>query len=354
MLKRTRTILVIILAISFIIAVPFIILYAKGYSFDFKNKKIVLTGGIFLNSIPKKANVYINNKYTKKRTPCLIKRLIPQEYVIEVKKQGFHSWKKHMKVKPNLVREAKNIMLIPEKLNPEMVKPLSSEFSLNKFLYPDIYQTNLKLKENFSTTTLGYTLSNDYVLYIKKIDRILYKIKLNDFIRNEFSETQINISPLPESEYKIYASAKNIAVLDKNGTLYIFDKPKRKFNVLAKNVKGLEFSEDEEKLLYFTNSEIWVYYLKNGSNFPFLKKGEKQLITRVSKTIKKAIWYPLTNYHIIFKVNGNLKIIELDSDYPRNNINLFSNVEDFSYSKSDKKLYFIKNNILFRIKLNKH
>ena len=351
MRKRIRTILVIILVIFFIIAVPFIILYAKGYSFDFKNKKIVLTGGIFLNSSPKKADVYINNKYTKKRTPCLIKRLIPQEYFIEVKKQGFHSWKKYIKVKPNLVREAKNIILIPKKLNPEIVKSLSPEFSLNEFLYPNIYQLSIKLKENFSTTTLGYLISNDYILYIKKIDRILYKIKLDDFGKNELSE-QINISPLPESEYKIYASSKNIAVLDKNGTLYIFDKSNRKFNALAKNVKGMEFSQDDEKLLYFNDSEIWTYYLKDSSDFPFLKKGEKQLITRLSKKIEKVIWHP-SNYHIIFKVNGNLKITELDSDYPRNTINLFSNVKDFSYNKSDKKLYFIKDNTLFRIKLNK-
>jgi len=49
-------------------------------------KRIVLTGGLYIKSVPKKATVYINDK-PKEETPVFIKRLVPKYYQIKVVKR---------------------------------------------------------------------------------------------------------------------------------------------------------------------------------------------------------------------------------------------------------------------------
>ena len=82
--KQTRRVILCSTILFFILATPIILLYSLGYSFDWQNKKPVLTGGLYLRSIPKKAEVYINGtieKETPVRTGFLFcqSKLYPKE-----------------------------------------------------------------------------------------------------------------------------------------------------------------------------------------------------------------------------------------------------------------------------------
>ena len=61
MTRRTRRIIFFLFLIAFIISAPLITLYAWGYSFDWEEKTIVATGGIYLKSYPSGAEIYIKS-----------------------------------------------------------------------------------------------------------------------------------------------------------------------------------------------------------------------------------------------------------------------------------------------------
>ncbi len=106
---------------------------------------------------------------------------------------------------------------------------------------------------------------------------------------------------------------------------------------------SLQFSNDNKKLLYFSSSEIWVYYLEDIFSQPIKKANEKELITRLSQKIKQAIWYSETDEHIIFVVGQTVKIAELDGRDRRNITDLFKQeVSQIAYGQEDEKLYFVK------------
>lgn len=121
MTKRTRTIIFWVFCFLFILATPLIIFYSQGYRFDWQQKKVLQTGAFYFKTAPVKADIYLNGKF-KKRTSMitgsiLLKNILPKTYTVEIKKEGYHSWKKELEVKERQVTEAKNIILFPENLN---------------------------------------------------------------------------------------------------------------------------------------------------------------------------------------------------------------------------------------------
>jgi hypothetical protein len=328
MTRRIRRFLFWTTTIFFILATPTILLYAWGYSFDWQKKRPVLTGGLYLKSIPKESEVYLNNKL-KGETPAFIKRLLPKDYQVKIVKEGFHPWQKKLKVESKLVTEARNILLIP--------------------LAPVLETVDEKLPENFSLSEFLPQEKSDNIFYIQQPSYILYK---TDQI-GSFQE-QISLAPLPADQpYKIFASLnEKIAVLSENYQLYLLNPETRIFELITKNVQAVQFSNDNKKLLYFTPTEIWVYYLEDIVLQPNKKAGQKELITRLSQRIKQALWYPQANEYIIFTVGQTVKIIELDDRDYRNTHDLFKfAISQIVYHPEDEKLYFVQGEKLLRTSL---
>ncbi|MBI2626160.1 MAG: hypothetical protein HYW69_01030 [Candidatus Nealsonbacteria bacterium] len=123
MTKRSRTILFIISVLLFLSATPSVIFYSQGYRVDFETKKIVKTGGLSFRVLPGKAQVYLNGQLEKSTSmltnSVFIENLLPKTYEIEIKKEGYHPWKKNLEVKEAMVAEAENITLFPQ--NPQFV-----------------------------------------------------------------------------------------------------------------------------------------------------------------------------------------------------------------------------------------
>ncbi|MFH1551483.1 MAG: PEGA domain-containing protein [bacterium] len=320
MTHRARRVFLCATILFFILATPSVLLYAWGYTFDWESKKLVLTGGIYLKSIPKKAKVELDNKITKE-TPVFIKRLLPKYYQIKVSKQGFHSWQKKLKIESKLVTEVKNILLIP--LNPE-IEVINENIPIN-----------FSLKEFLSQKE-----SND-IFYIQIPSYILYKTDKN----NSFQE-QISLTPLPQNQtYEIFASKdKRIAVLSNTNQLYLLNPETKIFELISQDVKGVRFSDNNKKMLYFTDSEIWIHFLQD--------KDSKEMITRISQKIKQAIWYGVTNEHIIFTTDKEMKIIELDNRNEKNTVDILkSNIQEIAYNNEDESIYFIKEKELLKMSL---
>ncbi|MEA2113117.1 MAG: PEGA domain-containing protein [Patescibacteria group bacterium] len=311
----------------FALAAPAILLYSWGYGFDWQKKKTVLTGGFYFESFPKKAEIYVNGKQTKK-TPAFIKRLLPGEYQIKITKDGFHPWQKRLKIDSGLVAEARNILLIP--LNPKI--EIISENLPGNFL----------LDEFLSVQKSNNTFN------IQKQNQILYKTG-----ENNSTKEQISLTPLPVQKYDIIVSSnEKIAVLSENNELYLLNPETRAFDLIDRNVQEIQFSSDNKKMLYFTPNEIWIYYLENILNQPNKKAKGKELLTRLEQKIEKAVWYEKTNRHIIFLTGQNIKIAELDGRDERNITDIIElGVEQIAYNPKNEAILIVKNKKLIQISL---
>lgn len=329
MSRKARKLLLCLAVVFFIAIAPSLLLYACGYSFDWRNKKIVMTGGFYFKSSPKQAEIYLDDEL-KGETPTLIKRILPGEYYVSIQKAGYHPWQKNLRIKSQLVTEARNILLIPQWPATELIESdLPDNFSVEKYL---------SLKNHFSDN-----------FYLSKPDNILYYQNPNNL-----EQKQISRVPLPDGqEYRIFAfSESKIALLSAKKELYLFDPEQNDFQKIAEGVENLQFTGNGQKFLYYAANEIWAYYLEDILVQPNKLKDEKELITRTSQKIKTAVWYPGTNEHIFFTVNGKTKTIELDDRDQRNAIDLFDyEISQITYYPEEEKTYFIKDNKLFKMAL---
>jgi len=118
MIKRTRNIIFSILLIFFLIAAPLTVFYSLGWRFDWESKKIVQTGIFYLKAWPKSSEIYLDGELKDKTDiffgSTLMDNLLPGEYEIEIRKEGYHSWGKTLTINKREATEAKNIILIPK------------------------------------------------------------------------------------------------------------------------------------------------------------------------------------------------------------------------------------------------
>lgn len=88
----------------FCLVTPILVLYARGYKFDFASKKLLKTGSLVAETEPAKAHVELNGKpLPNGQTPATIRFLLPGDYEVAIKKDGYQTWSKRLSVKSQLV-----------------------------------------------------------------------------------------------------------------------------------------------------------------------------------------------------------------------------------------------------------
>lgn len=105
-----RLIITISVALLLVLGTYTAIQFGKGYRPDLKTKEIKGTGLLVATSLPEGAQVFINGKLTTATDDTL--NLPPDEYEIEIKKDGYIPWKKTMQIQAELVTQA-NARLFP-------------------------------------------------------------------------------------------------------------------------------------------------------------------------------------------------------------------------------------------------
>lgn len=354
MTLSTRRIIYVSLIVFFLIVTPLILFYSLGYGFDWQKKKLVLTGGFYLKSSPSGAKIYVNDKANNK-TPRLISRLLPRDYSVKISKDGFHSWEKQLPIVSRIVTEARNIFLVPEKPAINLAETnLSPDFSMNSyFLIPAeakrLEQANLTVKNILMADSSVF--NGDKIFYLQPSDYVLYKSDITGA-----NKEQISLNSLPADIYKIGVSPSQnfVFALGKSNRFYFLDPDEKIFKLIEIGAKNAEFAPDNKKLLYYTDSELWVLYLEKILIQPYKEAGEKELITRFAEKIKSAIWYPEDNEHIIFVVGNTIKITELDGRDKRNTVDLLS-AENFNPDtwNNPQMFYSVKKELLYFIDINK-
>jgi len=112
---KYRRILYLTFITAFFVITPVLVMYTAGYRYNFKKNIIEKTGILYLDSSPDNAQIYINGRF-KDETPTRFTKLLPDEYLVEVVKEGYHSWEKKVKIESNLTTFNQDIVLFKKNL----------------------------------------------------------------------------------------------------------------------------------------------------------------------------------------------------------------------------------------------
>jgi hypothetical protein len=179
--------------------------------------------------------------------------------------------------------------------------------------------TPLFIKEN----VCAYNISGNNIYYLSSDNGIVYRIPANGTDAQPTQITTTSIDLNLNNAYALVAYDDNrIAIREhENGKIWIYNKLSNDeiiFKTLAESgAKGMQFSDDGKKLLFFSDNEISVYFTNAWETQPTREKNTTLQVARFSNTIKNVEW--TKDYeHILFTANGSAKIAELDHRDRRN------------------------------------
>jgi len=160
----------------------------------------------------------------------------------------------------------------------------------------------------------AYDLSSNSIYFLQQ-NNIVYKTGLDGK-----NESQLVLAPIDfsgdEGKTRLIAYDDNRqAIISESGELYVHNNGETTGDSLKKvadGIKSVQFSNDGKKLLYWSDNEINVIYLRKWDVQPRRAENEVQQIVRISSPVKNVFWY--RDYeHIFFSSQNSVKIIELDS-----------------------------------------
>jgi len=128
--------------------------------------------------------------------------------------------------------------------------------------------------------------------------------------------------------------------------LFYFDRDFNIFKEVALDVDFLSLSPNSERLCFWNDSEVWVWFLEEKTSQPAKEIWAKTFLTRISEKIEDFYWW--NNYYLIFKSQSEIKIIETDD---RDQIQIWDLVRfkdpEIYFNQKDKKLYVLSEGDFF-------
>lgn len=341
---------------------------------------------------------------------AFIENLLPKKHQIEIKKEGYFTWIKNLEIKEKEVTKIWTVILFPEKtgfkvldesverfwFSPDGKKIILYEkkgsdwvlklYDLEKNLKSHLIEGKNIYSEETDLIKLDFA-SDSKVIFLEigmketlkyftlEIDRVpprLYETpkiepaskdvvtsqidgkdtyfldKMGSLFKNGEKISEIPFPVKSETEYKLNIFSPYIFLTeDKN--LYLFNPELNSFEKFFENLKSLKISPNYQKLVYFSDWEIWVLFLRDKLEEPTKKAGEKLLITRLSEKIRDVFW--LESDYLIFNAGNMIKIIEVDErDHPNMvDVPFEKNIEEgeIFWNQTDRKLYILNEGNLF-------
>jgi len=126
--------------------------------------------------------------------------------------------------------------------------------------------------------------------------------------------------------------------LREGNNLYKFNPDLKIFENFFEKINALKISQDNKKLAYFSDYEIWVLFLSDKNDPPQKRMGEKLFLTRFSEKINDVFW--LNSDYLIFNTEDKIKISEIDDRDRLNIIDVFE-IKKLPPNGSAKKASFL-------------
>ncbi|MCR4276514.1 MAG: PEGA domain-containing protein [Candidatus Roizmanbacteria bacterium] len=327
----------ILFLLMFAIVLTTIIAYARGYRFDLENRSLKSTGIIAATSNPKAAKIYVNGELKGVTDTNLT--LPPDNYLIEIKKEGYTGWNKKINLKGELVINVDPVLFpVNPSLSPltnlGIIKAIPTDDGdkivliasgsaylfdagkktlpffppLNKIvdlsLLPNIIDFN-EVKVTFSPDqkqAIFETEQNSYLLSLEEINLnplevTLSKEALFEAWQNEKNKNTIKIlETFPKDFDKIASSSFEIISFSPNETKVLYKAKNNTELPLMINPPLISTNQTLEERSIMKDV-IYVYDRKEDKNFPVLQPNLK--------------WY-YDSRHFVVEEEKKISIVDYD------------------------------------------
>ena len=123
-MQLLRKIFFYIFTAVYIVTCPLLILYAFGYIYNPEAKEgYSKTGLMYLATDPAGARIYVDGTLNKNTTPSVVRDLLPGEYPVELKLEGYRSWSQTVPVETEKATVLDSVLLVPEKWESTRILP---------------------------------------------------------------------------------------------------------------------------------------------------------------------------------------------------------------------------------------
>jgi hypothetical protein len=314
---RYRLALVSFGIIAFLIATPILVLYARGFQWDWKNHQFVKTGALVVKTEPTKSTVFINDIKQNSLTPLSVRFLAPGDYNVRVEKTGFMTWSKRLSIKTQLVTWANQgrdfITLFLQQSTLEHTWPaagIAVSDQKDKIAYLDAKQVKeIDVTTGQTSDVANFPTPNP----VPSPDQIRSSLKTLGVDLPDFTNGQI-----------VHSSNQIYLILDK--TLYLINGALEK---IYSPVTAADWDNASSQLLYANDNEIYIYQ-------PDTKNSE--LVFRSVTQIDNPVLNTATGY-VFFQNENKVKSIELDGRDHRNVFTIADAQDNFVVSEDGKKLF---------------
>lgn len=383
--------IVIFLSVFFGIAIVafFLSKIASGYRLDLTNRSLRPTGLLVINSLPNQATIMLNGKQVKNKTNTTLS-LAPNEYQLEIKKDGFTSWSKKLLIEKELMVKtdaylfptypdlkaltftgAANPVMSPD--GKKVVFAVDSDNENDGLWILDLGERPLGLSRDprqiiqsapkgrdFAKAESQWSPDSKQILItlIKtpataKIKAVEENFLLNAAVLNPNTQL-IDITDQKESLLKEWQQEVEILQKDKLSQL-----PEELTSLLGNAVTNITFSPDETKILYTATAsasitkeiipplpgastqpeqrdlepgKIYIYDFKEDRNFALDLPEETKIIgnwqIKEKNDNPKITWFP-TSKHLFLIQKDKISIMEYDNT---NHLDLYSGPFEDSFA----------------------
>ncbi len=334
------------LAVAFFIpAITIVVIFlARGYKLNLSKKEITQRGILVASSNPEGAQVFIDGELrtaTNQSFP-----LDPGTYTVEIKKEGFYSWVKELKIEKELVVET-NAFLLPKAAE---LRPLIFSGAQDPLLSPDKTKLVYSLPATDSAQSGLFTLDlidPVFSLSSRGPKQIVQSSASRDFRKATLAwspdSRQILVS-LGKENFLLDASSltlpQNLVNLSwnlpliKNSWLQESQKqeeaklkrlPKGLKDTLTNSAQNLVLSPDGNKLLYAATASAQIpekllpplpasssqkeeREIKPGGNYVYDLKEDRNFFLGETGIFN---WF-FTSRHLVIKEEGKISLVEYD------------------------------------------
>lgn len=174
----------------------YLILLTYGYRINWENYSLQKISMMYLASIPRDADIYVNEEFVSDSSPLKIANLFPGRYDVKIENDDYELWEKTMFVEPDYVAQDQDIILILKEKEEVVMEDDKKE----------------AYKEYFSGN--DYKEKDKRGLHINNNNEILFE----DILISRFSQDIKNAVWYIDKKHIIYQIGNKIYFMDSDGT----------------------------------------------------------------------------------------------------------------------------------------
>lgn len=228
--KALRKITVSIFFVLFFVLAPLLTAYSLGYRYDFTTGNIQKNGAFYIKSYPRGAEIFVNNKKDKHKTPTQIVNVVPGIHQLEVTKDKYVSWIKELDVYSGETTFAEDIVLFLE----------------------DRPKTNL-------------SLGSARLLLNKDKDKYAFLDENNQLIITDIEQAKIFEIDILDQKYELidWSSNNKQILLQTDNQYFSFDIDQKELMAIpVVGVQKMLWENNAETLIYLKDNKLYKHYHK--------------------------------------------------------------------------------------------